>query len=81
MSKKELNLEDFNTEHENLLADNNNKVIQGRPKKDQNERLTKKLQVGVTEKEYDDLYNEFLNSEFPNFGSYLRLKLKKADVI
>ena len=51
------------------------------PKKLQDERLTKKLQIGITEQEYNDLYDEFQKSEFPNFGSYMRLKLKKADII
>lgn len=80
MSKVELNLADFNTDNENLLQE---KPIneQGRPKKQDHEKLSKKLQICVTDAEYEDLRNEFLDSGFPNFGSYMRLKLKKANII
>jgi hypothetical protein len=77
----DFNLDDFNTKNENLLKEKAPKKEkkQGRPKKQNT--LTKKLQISVSDEEYAKLYKQFESSEFPNFASYMRLQLKKKDII
>lgn len=74
----DFNLEDFSTKNENLLKEKKIKK-QGRPKKQNT--FTKKLQISVTDEEYSKLYKDFQKSEFPNFASYIRLALKKKNII
>ena len=82
---KGLNLNDFNVESENIISSenktkNNSKATIPK-KKMQKENLAEKLQIGVTQAEFDKLYSDFENSGFPSFAGYLRMKLKEIKFI
>ena len=76
-----LDLSQFETDNKKLLRDKE-KIKRGRPFKDENERRSKKIQIAVTEEEYNKLHQEFINSGFPtNFSNYMRWKLEKMNVL
>jgi hypothetical protein len=63
---KGLNLNDFNVESENIISSenktkNNSKATISK-KKMQKENLAEKLQIGVTQAEFDKLYSDFEKS-------------------
>ncbi len=81
---KGLNLNDFNVGGENVItSENNKKQLKEKTskKKIQKENLVEKLQIGVTQIEYDKLYSDFEKSGFPSFAGYLRMKLKEINFI
>lgn len=77
MSK--LNLNDFNTENQNILT------AEEKPSKKQRivkkQKLNKKIQVSLTEEEYQKLYEEFESSGFTSFSGYCRMRLKNINFI
>ena len=82
---KGLNLNDFNVESENIISSENQEKGKSKAKiskkKMPKENLVEKLQIGVTQIEYDKLYSDFEKSGFPSFAGYLRMKLKEINFI
>jgi hypothetical protein len=77
-SSSEIKSEDFNFISGNFLQ---KKPKQGRPKKSNSIKLQKKLQITVTEDEYNFLENEFKKSNFPNFGSFVRKEAIRVGLV
>lgn len=82
--EKKLNLSDFNTESENVLQsdDVSKKNKQSNKKRIiKKNKLEEKLQISVTQEEYNNLYAEFEESGFTSFAGYIRMKLKEIKFI
>ena len=85
--KSKLNLSDFNVENQNVIASEPQPEKQEKPIKqtrrraEKQEKLTQKMQVMLTEEEYDILYSQFEDSGFPTFSSYLRKRLRDIKFI
>ncbi|MDA9818340.1 hypothetical protein N9C35_04815 [Flavobacteriaceae bacterium] len=78
MTSKKIYSDDFTFLSEDLLK---KKPKQGRPKKTDDNKLQRKLQITVTKAEYEYLEECFNKSDFPNFGSYLRKEAKRVGLI
>lgn len=85
--KSKLNLSDFNVENQNVIASEQQpekqekQIKQTRRRAEKQEKLTQKMQVMLTEEEYDILYSQFEDSGFPTFSSYLRKRLRDIKFI
>ena len=77
-SSQKIDSGDFNFLSESFLQ---KKPKQGRPKKNDDSRLQKKLQITVTLKEYNSLEEKFKKSGFPNFGSFVRKEAVRLGLI
>ena len=74
---KKLNLNDFTTETTNELS----KTDEGKKTRKPKEKLKEKMQVSLTESEYNKLYDEFERSGFNSFSAWCRFKLKEIGFI
>lgn len=73
-------LSDFNTKSENVLGkESKPKTSTKTPRK--KERLEQKIQVGLTQEEYDKLYANFEASGLHSFAGFCRMKLKEIKFI
>lgn len=85
--KAKLNLSDFNVESHNVLTTEPETKKQEsapapiRKRAEKQDKLTQKIQVMLTQEEYETLYSKFEDSGFPTFSSYLRKKLREIKFI
>jgi hypothetical protein len=77
-SSNKIDSSDFNFLSGSFLK---KKPKQGRPKKSNDSKLQKKLQITVTEQEYKYLEEQFKKSGFPNFGSFVRKEAIKLGLV
>lgn len=65
---------DIDTQPQNMLQDKEN-INRGAPKKQESKKLTKYTKVGFTTGEWERLEQEYNNSEFASFSSFLRYSI------